>query len=204
MPVFRAYRDSLNRTGQPTQNTPRLAAELDIMKRKWREAMERYLRLERKLGLKGDFDTKNLSINILSDVIKKHGGLTLIRNKIWLRGLEAEKARARANFNEFSQGRINKTNHIAASHARKTPSPPRRRRTPSPARPANNAHRRIHGIGPVNSARVTWSRNSNGKIKRFKTLSNLGMTLTNAQRNALAAMSENQAMNTIRQLARQR
>ena len=68
----------------------------------------------------------------------------------------------------------------------------------------NNAHRRVHGIGPANNTRVTWSRNANGKINRFKTLSNLRMTLTNAQKNALGAMTENQAMNAIRRLARQR
>jgi hypothetical protein len=62
----------------------------------------------------------------------------------------------------------------------------------------------VHGIGPANNTRVTWSRNANGKINRFKTLSNLRMTLTNAQKNALGAMTENQAMNAIRRLARQR
>jgi len=61
---------------------------------------------------------------------------------------------------------------------------------------------RCHGIGPANNTRITWSRNSNGKINRFKTLSNLSLMLTNAQKNALGAMSENQAMNTIRRLAR--
>ena len=136
--------------------------------------------------------------------MKKYGVADLIREKMWRRGLEAEKKRALANFNEFTQGRINQTNHIGASHARKTPSPPRRRRTPSPARPANNAHRRIHGIGPANNKRITWSRNANGKISIYRTIANLNMKLSQAERNALRNMSENQAMNYIRNLARQR
>jgi hypothetical protein len=205
MPVFRRYRDSLNLMGQPTQNTPRLAAELDTMKRKWREGVERLLRLERKLGVK-DFDTKNLSRNVISNLIKKHGGLALIRKKLWLKGLEAELERARANFRNFEKGVFHqKSNLIGESHRKKTPSPPKRvtpRRASPP--PANNAHRRVHGIGPANNARITWSRNANGKINRFKTLENINMRLSQAERNALNKMTENQAMNTIRQLARER
>jgi len=204
MPVFRRYRDSLNLMGQPTQNTPRLALELDTMKRKWREGMERLLRLQRKLGVK-DFDTKNLSKNVISNLIKKHGGVALIRDKIWRRGLEAEKARALANFRNFQKGSRKNINHIGASHQKKTPSLPRRR-TPSraPPPPVNNAHRRVHGVGPANNTRITWSRNSNGKINRFKTLENISLKLTQEQKNALLEMSENKAMNTIRQLARVR
>ena len=138
--------------------------------------------------------------------MKKYRVVDLIREKMWRRGLEAEKKRALANFNEFSKGQFNTTtNHIGASRRKKTPSPPRRRtpiRVPSP--PANNAHRRVHGIGPVNTTRITWSRNANGKINRFKTLENISLQLTPSQKNAIMEMSENQAMNTIRQLARQR
>lgn len=78
----------------------------------------------------------------------------------------------------------------------------------SPATLARQANLRIMGgvrrAAATNNTRITWSRNSNGKINRFKTLENINLTLTNAQRNALAKMSENQAMNTIRKLARQR
>jgi antibiotic biosynthesis monooxygenase (ABM) superfamily enzyme len=58
--------------------------------------------------------------------------------------------------------------------------------------------------GAANNTRVTWSRNANGTINRFKTLENINLRLTQAQRNALLEMSENKAMNTIRQLARQK
>ena len=79
----------------------------------------------------------------------------------------------------------------------------------SPATLARQANLGIMGgrrrsPGTANNTRVTWSRNANGKINRFKTLENINMKLTNAQRNALREMSENQAKNTIRQLARQR
>jgi hypothetical protein len=58
--------------------------------------------------------------------------------------------------------------------------------------------------GAANNTRITWSRNANGKINRFKTLENINMRLTTAQRNALLEMSENKAMNYLRNLARQR
>ena len=81
--------------------------------------------------------------------------------------------------------------------------------TRSPATLARQANLGIMGgrrrsPGAANNTRITWSRNANGKINRFKTLENINMHLTQAQRNALLEMSENQAMNTIRQLARQR
>jgi hypothetical protein len=57
--------------------------------------------------------------------------------------------------------------------------------------------------GAANNTRITWSRNANGKINRFKALENINMKLSQAERNALNKMTENQAMNTIRQLARQ-
>lgn len=204
--VKRIHHASLNSMGRPTQNTPRLALEVAAMKRKWREGLERFLRLERKLGVT-NFDTKNVMRNILSDVIKKHGGLALIRKKLWLKGLEAEMERARANFRNFEKGVFHqKSNLIGESHRKKTPSPPKRvsppRRTSPP--PANNAHRRVHGIGPANNARITWSRNANGKISIHKTLTNLNLGLTNAQRMVLESMPQNQAINAIRQMARQR
>lgn len=79
----------------------------------------------------------------------------------------------------------------------------------SPATLARQANLRITGgagrsPGAANNTRITWSRNANGKVSIHKTLTNLNLGLTNAQKNALTQMSENQAMNTIRQLARQR
>ena len=85
-------------------------------------------------------------------------------------------------------------------------------RGPSPRSPATLARQANLGImggagrvpGAANNTRVTWSRNANGTINRFKTLENINLRLTQAQRNALLEMSENKAMNTIRQLARQK
>jgi hypothetical protein len=171
-----------------------------------RKARNSLGRLEQKLGVNGHAINYHLmSKNVISNVIKKLGGMALIRDKLWRRGLEAEKARALANFNNFTQRRTSpSTNHIAASHRKKTPSPPKQvipRRANAPP-PANNAHRRVHGIGPANNTRITWSRNANGKISIHKTLTNLNLGLTNAQKNALSKMPEKQAMNTIRFLAR--
>ena len=83
---------------------------------------------------------------------------------------------------------------------------------PSPRSPATLARQANLGImggarrspGVLNTRRITWSRNANGKVLIYQTLSKLQLRLTNAQRNALSKMSEKQAMNTIRQLARQR
>ena len=83
---------------------------------------------------------------------------------------------------------------------------------PSPRSPATLARQANLGImggargapGAANNTRITWSRHANGKINRFKTLENINLRLTQAERNALNKMTENQAMNTIRQLARQR
>lgn len=83
---------------------------------------------------------------------------------------------------------------------------------PAPRSPATLARQANLGImggrrrspGAANNTHVTWARRANGTINRFKTLENINLHLTQAQRNALREMSENQAMNTIRQLARQR
>jgi len=85
-------------------------------------------------------------------------------------------------------------------------------RGPSPRSPATLARQANLGImggaqhspNGANNTRVTWTRRANGTINRHKTIENLRMKLTNAQRNALEQMSENKAMNTIRQMARQR
>ena len=168
------------------------------------KAGEVLYRLAEKLGVNTNaINYRTMSRNVISNVIKKHGLGPHLEDKIWLKGLNAEKKRALANFAQFSRNPRAVTPRRRPSPARKTPSPVRRR-TPSPARPANNAHRRVHGIGPANNTRITWSRNANGKINRFKTLENINMHLTQAQRNALLEMSENKAMNVIRQLARQR
>jgi hypothetical protein len=171
---------------------------------KMKNARASLVRLEHKLGVNGTTINYHLmSKNVISNVLKKN---PRVQEKIWLKGLEAEKKRALANFNNFMKGRMSPTtNHIGASHRKKTPSPPRRR-TPNRAPPplANNAHRRVHGIGPTNNTHITWSRNANGKINRFNTLEKINMKLSQAERNALRNMSENQAVNYIRTLARER
>ena len=179
--------------------------------RQWRDARAILAKLEKKLGINGTTVNYHLmSQNVIANVLKKHKFaeplIARAKATMWRKGLEAEMERARANFRNFEKGVFHqKINLIGESHRKKTPSPPKRaspRRTSPP--PANNAHRRIHGIGPANNTRITWSRNANGKVLIYQTLSKLQLRLTNAQRNALSKMSETQAMNTIRQLARQR
>ena len=80
----------------------------------------------------------------------------------------------------------------------------------TPRSPATIARETALGIaggarrppGAANNTRVTWSRNANGKISIHKTIRNLNLSLSNAERNALEKMSENQALNYIRALAR--
>ena len=152
-----------------------------------------------------------MSKNVISSVIKKHkfAGPLIARaqDKTWLRGHEAEMERARANFRNFEKGVFHqKINLIGESHRKKTPSPPKRVSPPRRASPPpeNNAHRRVHGIAPANNTRITWTRNANGKISIHKTLTNLNLGLTNAQRMVLESMPQNQAINAIRQMARER
>ena len=185
--------------------------KIDVARAKWRKARDLLNRLEAKLGVNGRTINYHLvSKNAIANVLKKHklaGPLiTRAQEAAWHKGLEAEMERARANFRNFEKGVFHqKINLIGESHRKKTPSPPKRaspRRTSPP--PANNAHRRVHGIGPANNTRITWSRNANGKISIHKTLTNLNLGLTNAQRMVLESMPQNQAINAIRQMARQR
>lgn len=177
--------------------------KIDNASRKWLRARALLKRLENKLGVNGH--TVNYGViekGLISNLLTKH--LPLMKHKRWLKGLEVEKNRAFENFTEFSAD----PRAASPSPRRATPSPRRatpslpRRRTPSPVRPANNAHRRIHGVGPSNNTRITWSRNANGKVSIHKTLANINLRLTNEGRAALEQMPENQAMNIIRQLAR--
>ena len=123
------------------------------------------------------------------------------------KGLEKEKARALANFAQFQM------NPRGGS-----PSPPRRKSPPktspqkvaqlrSPATLAREAALGIMGgfkhstASPINS-RITWSRTPSGRISIHKTLANLNLKLTNAQRNAILTLPENQAVNILRKLSR--
>lgn len=188
---------------------PSLRSRLSVARSKWHNAREVLEKLEKKFGVNGHTINYHLmSKNVIANVIKKHklAGPLIARaqDKIWRRGHEAEMERARANFRNFAKGVFHqKINLIGESHRKKNSSPPKQvtpRRTSPP--PANNAHRRVHGIGPANNTRITWSRNANGKINRFKTLENINLKLSQAERNAVRNMSENQAIKYIRNLAR--
>ena len=81
----------------------------------------------------------------------------------------------------------------------------------TPRSPATIAREMALGIaggarrppGTANNSRITWSRYGNGNIAIHKTIRNLNLSLTNAQRKAIGKMSENNALNYIRNLARQ-
>ena len=189
--------------------------KIDVARAKWRKARDLLNRLEEKLGVNGRRINYHLmSKNAIANVIKKHklaGPLiTRAQDAVWRSGLESEKKRAMANFAKFSRNPLG-LSPSPPHQRRKTPSPPRAR-GPSPRSPATLARQANLGImggarrspGAANNTRITWSRNANGKVSIHKTLRNLNMTLSQAERNALGAMTENQAMNTIRQLARQR
>ena len=153
-----------------------------------------------------------LERNRISNALSKVFTGPRLERMTYKRGLEAEKKRALANFALWSAPNAFRASPVRMpSPRRKTPSPPRAR-GPSPRSPATRAREAALGIAggarrppaAANNTRITWRRNANGKINRFKTLENINLHLTQAQRNALREMSENQAMNTIRQLARGR
>ena len=58
--------------------------------------------------------------------------------------------------------------------------------------------------GAANNTRITWSRNANGKISIHKTLRNLNLSISPVMKNILANMPQNQAINAIRQMAREK
>lgn len=206
--ISNAFDATLNPTGGFTNASE--AAERNMMTAysRWTNKRSLLNRLEKKTGVNSLYlAMRGVKRNAIANVLKKHKLVAPLiartQEKVWSRGLNAEKKRALENF-----ALISSPSAFRASPRRKTPSPkrktpsPPRRRTPSPARPVNNAHRRIHGIGPANNTRVTWSRNANGKISIHKTLTNLDLSLSNAQKNALNQMSETNAIQTIRELAR--
>jgi hypothetical protein len=190
----------------PTQRTQQMTRQYDAAVSALVKAGYALYSLAEKLGVNSNATNyRTMSRNVISNVIKKLGFGPRLEHKIWLRGLEKEMERARSNFRNFEKGRFHRyINHIGDSHRKKATSPPRQR---SPARHAppphaNNAHRRIHGIGPANTTHITWSRNANGKINIHSTINKLKLMLTSEQRNALSKMPKNQAMETIRILAR--
>jgi hypothetical protein len=199
----RAFRESIS----SPQNTRQATRQLNAAVANLNKAGEVLYRLAEKLGVNANaINYHTMSRNVISNVIKKHGFGPRLEDKIWRRGYEAEMERARANFRNFAKGVFHqKSNLIGESHRKKTPSPPKRvtpRRASPP--PANNAHRRVHGIGPANNTRITWSRNANGKISIHKTLRNLNLGISQVMKNILENMPQNQAINAIRQMARER
>jgi len=83
---------------------------------------------------------------------------------------------------------------------------------PSPRSAATLARQANLGImggargapGAANNTRITWSRNANGKISIHKTLRNLNLGISQVMKNILENMPEKQAINAIRQMARER
>lgn len=59
-----------------------------------------------------------------------------------------------------------------------------------------------HRAASPNASKITWSRNANGKISIYKTMNNLNLGFTNAQRRAIGKMSEEAAMRELQRLAR--
>ena len=204
----KAWRNSINWMGGEGDETEAAWRKVEATRSKFTNARARLTRLEEKTGVNGL--TVNYSLfkrNALLSRLLRH---PRVQQKMWARGLEREKKRALANFALWSSPSAFKASPVR-SPTRKTPSPPRAR-GPSPRSPATLAREAALGImggarrprAPANNTRVTWARRANGTINRFKTLENINLKLTNAQRNALEQMSENQAKNTIRQLARAR
>jgi hypothetical protein len=173
-----------------------------------RGARKLLAKLEKKLGINGTTVNYHLmSQNVIANVLKKN---PRVSDKIWRRGLEEAKKLAMANFAKFSRDPW-ASSPSPSRQRRKTPSPPRAR-GPSPRSPATLARQANLGImggarrspGAANNTRVTWSRNANGKVSIHNTLEKINLKLTNAQKNALSQMPEKQAINVIRQMARQR
>jgi len=124
------------------------------------------------------------------------------------KGLEKEKARALANFAQFSQNPLVRASPIR--HSPKKSSPKTSPKGPKPRSPATLAREAALGImggfkhstASPNNSRITWSRTPSGRISIHKTLANLNLKLTNAQRNAILTLPENQAVNILRKLSR--
>ena len=178
-----------------------------VTARQWRDARELLARLEEKIGVNGTTVNYHLmSQNVIANVLKKN---PRVSNEIWRRGLEGAKKLPMANFAKFSRDPW-ASSPSPPRQRRKTPSPSRAR-GPSPRSSATLARQANLGImggarrspGAANNTRVTWSRNANGKVSIHNTLEKINLKLTNAQKNALSQMPENQAMNVIRQMARQ-
>lgn len=146
---------------------------------------------------------KGLLTNLLTKV-----GANKLKHAAWRVGLEGQRKKAQANFNEFSQtGRLGprQVNHIGESHRKKTPSPPRARaqsRSPPRVFNANQAFARVHALAPATNAPVTWSRNQNAKVTRHKTFTQIARGVTPIQRLALAAMTPNEKQKFVKSLAR--
>lgn len=125
------------------------------------------------------------------------------------KGLAKERARALANFAQFRQNprgtHASPTRHSPKKRSPKTsPSGPKPR---SPETVAREATLGImggfkHASASPNNTRITWSRTPSGRVSIHKTLANLNLKLTNAQRNSVLTLPENQAMNMLRKLSR--
>lgn len=205
--AYKAWSSSLTWEGNETDRSRAAWRRVEAAQSKLRTATATLKRIQQKAGVNNLNANYNFFIKsaLLSKLIPKR------QQARYERGLREEMARAAANFAEFSSPSKFRQVSPVRSPKRKTPSPQRARGL-SPRSPATLAREADLGImggarrprAPANNTRVTWSRNAHGKIIIHKTLEALGLKLTNAQLNALNRMSQNQAINAIRQLARAR
>lgn len=148
------------------------------------------------------------ALNSIANVLKKTKLAERIKYRAWGKGLEAEKKRALNNLKQFNKNFKYENGKWTVTHQpspkRKTPSP--KRKTPSPPRArtpgANEAFARWHTLAPPTNAPVTWSRNQNSKVIRYKTFTEVARGITPTQRKAMASMAANQKQNFVKSLAR--
>lgn len=125
------------------------------------------------------------------------------------KGLAKERARALANFKQFQRdprGRTPSPKKRSPKNASR-PATPRGPKPRSPATLTREARMGIvggfkHAIASPNNTRITWRRSPSGRISILKTLENMRLNITNAQRNALLALPENKAREALRKLSR--
>ena len=153
-----------------------------------------------------------VALNSIANVLKKTKLAERIKHRAWRKGLEAEKKRALNNLKQFNKNfKVENGKWTVArqpSPKRKNPSPPRKNPSPPRARTpgmnfsANASFARWHTLAPPTNAPVTWSRNQNAKVIRYKTFTEVARGITPAQRKAMASMTRGQKQNFVKSLAR--
>ena len=124
---------------------------------------------------------------------------------IHARGLAREKERAMKNFEEFTKN-FRKLSPVKSPYI-KSPSPVRTKSPKSPNRlKADRIRLGIAGQpkapGSLMNNRITWVRTPSGRVSITRTIENLNLKLTNAQKNRILTLPENRAKEVLRGLAR--